>query len=162
MTTPSRWPPQRPSDPPASPAGLGYREPAGLPAPRLWRSRTDRVVAGVLGGLAERFGLDSRPVRILYALLSVASAGLLVIPYVGLWAITRPRGPAPPGPRFWRSPTRRLVAGVLGGLAEKMGLPPALVRVAYVALSVATGGFPGVLAYLALWAVTRPYGDSPA
>ena len=27
------------------------RQAAGLPAPRLWRSRTNRVIAGVLGGI---------------------------------------------------------------------------------------------------------------
>jgi len=126
------------------------------PPPRLWRSRADRIVAGVLGGLAERFGWEPAPVRLIYGLLTVASAGALAIPYVGLWAITRVRGPAPPVPRFWRSTHHKLVAGVLGGLAEKMGLPPALVRVLYVALTAMTFGLPGLLTYLGLWAVARP------
>lgn len=58
----------------------------------------------------------------------------------------------PNGP-LRRSQQHRLVAGVLGGLADYLGLPPALVRVLYVGASVLTAGFPGVLIYLALWLV---------
>jgi phage shock protein C len=55
---------------------------------RLYRSRTDSVVAGVCGGLAEYFGWDPTLVRVGYVLLSVLSAafpGLLV--YVICWIV---------------------------------------------------------------------------
>ena len=134
---------------------------AYLPAPRLWRSRSNRVVAGVLGGLAEKFGWEPRPVRLLYGLfglLTLPVAALpAVIPYLALWAITRALGPgAPPRPGLWRSRTRVVVAGVLGGLSERMGVGPTLVRVAYGALTAATMVLPGVVTYLVLWARTRP------
>ena len=48
---------------------------------RLTRSTTDRMIAGVCGGLAEYFDLDPTLVRVGYVLLSVISAafpGLLV------------------------------------------------------------------------------------
>jgi len=136
------------------------RAAAGLPEPRLWRSRANRVVAGVLGGLAEKFGLDAQPLRLLYGLLTIASGGLLAIPYVAIWAITRPHGPPRGLPRLWRSRSDKLIAGVLGGMAEKFNVNSTFLRVLYVALSVFSAGFPGILIYLILWMVTRPL-DSP-
>lgn len=54
----------------------------------LRRSRHDRVFAGVVGGLAEYFGLEPRLTRIIYVLLSIFSAafpGILV--YILLWIL---------------------------------------------------------------------------
>jgi len=46
---------------------------------RLYRSRTDRMLAGVAGGMAEYFDLDPSVVRIVWALLVVAlGAGILL------------------------------------------------------------------------------------
>ncbi|MEX0598994.1 MAG: PspC domain-containing protein, partial [Rhodothermales bacterium] len=48
---------------------------------RLTRSVSDRMIAGVCGGLAEFFDVDSTLVRVVFVLLSVLSAafpGLLV------------------------------------------------------------------------------------
>ncbi|MEQ9307462.1 MAG: PspC domain-containing protein [Marinoscillum sp.] len=55
---------------------------------RLFRSKTDSMLAGVCGGIAEYFGLDPSLVRIAYVLVSVLSAafpGLLV--YIILWIV---------------------------------------------------------------------------
>jgi phage shock protein PspC (stress-responsive transcriptional regulator) len=56
------------------------------PRSGLLRSRDDRVIAGVCGGIAEWLGWSPTAVRILYVLVSVLSAafpGILV--YVLLW-----------------------------------------------------------------------------
>ena len=50
-----------------------------------------------------------------------------------------------------RSRNNRVVAGVVGGLAEWAGMSPTLARVLYVALSVVSAAFPGILVYIALW-----------
>ena len=56
-------------------------------ATRFWRSRTDRVVAGVAGGLGERLAIDSVVVRLAFVVLAAAGGtGLLL--YVLLWAVT--------------------------------------------------------------------------
>jgi phage shock protein C len=138
----------------------GFARAAGLPVPRLWRSRSNRVIAGVIGGLAEKFGMEPLPVRLLYGLLTIFSGGLLAIPYVAIWAITRVHGPARSSPRLWRSRSNKVIAGVLGGLAEKLGIPATLARVVYSALTVFSMGFPGILIYLVLWAV-MPAMDVP-
>lgn len=54
----------------------------------LQRSRKNKIIAGVCGGLAESLGWDVTLVRIAYVLVSILSAafpGLLV--YVILWIV---------------------------------------------------------------------------
>ena len=52
----------------------------------LRRSRSDRMIAGVCGGLADFFGLSPTSVRILYVLLSVISVAFPgIIVYIILW-----------------------------------------------------------------------------
>ena len=52
-----------------------------------------------------------------------------------------------------RSRAYRMIGGVVGGLAEYLGIDPTLARVGYVVLSVISAGFPGLLVYLVLWMV---------
>ena len=65
-----------------------------MDAPRsLSRSRHDRMLAGVMGGIARRFGWNSTLVRIIYVVLSIASAafpGILV--YLILWLLIPEEG----------------------------------------------------------------------
>lgn len=57
--------------------------------PRLWRSRTNKVVAGVVGGIAERLDVSATMLRIIAAMAIVLSGVLPgVILYVLYWAIT--------------------------------------------------------------------------
>jgi len=54
----------------------------------LQRSRTDKMIAGVCGGIAKSAGWDPTLVRVLYVVVSILSAafpGLLV--YVVLWMV---------------------------------------------------------------------------
>jgi phage shock protein C len=48
-----------------------------------------------------------------------------------------------------------VIAGVLGGVADWLGVKPRLVRITYSALTLATFGLPGVVAYLVMWAKTK-------
>jgi phage shock protein C len=52
-----------------------------------------------------------------------------------------------------RSKSNRMVAGVVGGLAQYLGIDPVLARVLYVVLSVVSVAFPGILVYIILWIV---------
>lgn len=49
-----------------------------------------------------------------------------------------------------RSRTNRMLTGVCGGIARWLGWDPTLVRVLYVAVSVLSAGFPGLLVYILL------------
>ncbi|MEW6569141.1 MAG: PspC domain-containing protein [Chloroflexota bacterium] len=60
---------------------------------RLYRSRTDVMVAGVCGGLGKYLGIDSTLVRLFFVLLTLGSgAGVLI--YLLLWLVV-PREGAP-------------------------------------------------------------------
>ena len=50
-----------------------------------------------------------------------------------------------------RSKTNRLIAGVVGGLAEYFSMDPTLLRVIYVVGSIVSAAFPGILVYVLLW-----------
>lgn len=47
-----------------------------------------------------------------------------------------------------RSRTNRMIAGVVGGMSEFLGIDPTLGRVIYVLVSVLSGAFPGTLVYI--------------
>ena len=61
-------------------------------AAELTRSKTDRVIAGVAGGISERFGLNPTLVRIAWV-VSILFGGFGILAYVVLW-IALPAGPA--------------------------------------------------------------------
>ena len=52
-----------------------------------------------------------------------------------------------------RSPDHRMIAGVIGGLADHFGLDPTLLRVVYALGSILSAAFPGILVYVLLWIV---------
>lgn len=52
-----------------------------------------------------------------------------------------------------RSRTNRMIAGVVGGLAEHFRVDPTLARVLYVVGSIMSAAFPGLLVYLILWVI---------
>lgn len=61
----------------------------------LVRVRNDRVLAGVVGGIAARFGWNATLLRIVYVLVSALSAafpGILV--YLILWLLIPEEGTA--------------------------------------------------------------------
>ena len=55
--------------------------------------------------------------------------------------------------RLYRSRSNRMAAGVLGGLAEYFSVDPTIVRVVYVAASVVSAAFPGIILYALAWAL---------
>ncbi|WP_353256039.1 envelope stress response membrane protein PspC [Hyphomonas sp.] len=89
-------------------------DPYGSPNPkRFYRSRNDSVLAGVCGGLAERFGWDPLLVRILTVLLTIFMMGpVAIIAYIVTCLVT-PRAPIGYGnfsadeDAFWRGVSDR-------------------------------------------------------
>ena len=83
---------------------------AGNPLSRSWyRSRANRRIAGVCGGLAEEFGVSVTVLRLAFVLATLMSWGLGLVLYLTLWVVM----PYRPGPA-------RLVEGV-----PPRTLPPA-------------------------------------
>jgi phage shock protein C len=60
---------------------------------RLYRSRSDRKLAGVCGGLAQFFNLDPTLIRVLFVVLAVlGGSGILI--YLAMWIMVpnQPQG----------------------------------------------------------------------
>ena len=53
---------------------------------RLTRSRKDRVISGVCGGLAQYFGLDPVLIRAIF-LIALLGFGTGLLPYIVLWIV---------------------------------------------------------------------------
>jgi phage shock protein C len=56
-------------------------------AKRLTRSRSDRMIAGVCGGLAEYFNVDPTLVRLVFAVGAILGAGSLLLVYIVMWIV---------------------------------------------------------------------------
>lgn len=62
---------------------------------RLYRSRTDSVLGGVCGGVAEYLDADPSIVRIIWAILGIVTGGVFVVLYIVMWIVV-PEAPASP------------------------------------------------------------------
>ena len=60
---------------------------------------------------------------------------------------------------FARSRHDRMLAGVIGGIAQHYGWNSTLLRVIYVIVSIASVAFPGIIVYLLLWLLMPEEGD---
>jgi phage shock protein PspC (stress-responsive transcriptional regulator) len=91
----------------------------GVALPRIERSEQGRVVAGVCSGIAARLDVDATVVRLVFALLALAS-GSGIAAYLGAWSLLPAAGAAEPVGR------RRYVVGValvvLSGFLALRGL----------------------------------------
>lgn len=54
---------------------------------------------------------------------------------------------------LYRSNRQSMIAGVMGGIAERFGWNANLLRIVFVLVSVMSAAFPGILVYLVLWLV---------
>ena len=54
---------------------------------RLYRSRRERMIAGVCGGIGEYFNVDPTLIRLGWVILSVMSGGLGLFGYLVAWVI---------------------------------------------------------------------------
>lgn len=61
--------------------------------------------------------------------------------------------------KLHRSRQNRMIAGVMGGIAEYLGWSPNLTRLLFVIVSCASVAVPGILIYLVLWFI-MPNADS--
>jgi phage shock protein PspC (stress-responsive transcriptional regulator) len=127
---------------------------------RLTRSSTDKMFAGVCGGIARYLGVDSSVVRILWAILTIVPGAILggIVVYLLAWLIMPEENPAQAAAararRLMRSATDNKLAGVCGGIAQYLGVDSTLVRLVWVILTVVPLAFVGgILIYLIAWFV---------
>lgn len=61
---------------------------------KLTKSKTDRKLAGVCGGLATYFNIDATIVRVVFALGAILGFGSLFLIYAVLWLVLPAETPA--------------------------------------------------------------------
>lgn len=54
---------------------------------------------------------------------------------------------------LYRSTGQNMIAGVMGGIAERFGWNANLLRIIFVIISLMSAAFPGILVYLVLWLI---------
>ena len=54
---------------------------------KLTRSRDDRWIAGICGGIAEHTGIDATLIRVLLVIATILGAGSLIVIYLVCWLI---------------------------------------------------------------------------
>jgi phage shock protein C len=73
-----------PAEAPADAQAETEMPPPAAPYRTFRRSRTDKKIAGVCGGLAKYFSIDSTLLRLLYIILCLASFGAGIVLYITL------------------------------------------------------------------------------
>jgi phage shock protein PspC (stress-responsive transcriptional regulator) len=101
---------------------------------RLYRSPTDRVIAGVAGGLATWLSIDPSLIRIAWVLLAIFTGGvfllvyfvmMIVVPLPPAGWIPRPRDAGPWGPPPGADPAQGWAPGGGPGPAQDPSTPAA-------------------------------------
>lgn len=54
---------------------------------KLYRSKKNKIIAGICGGIGEYFKIDPTLVRLLWLLISVMSMGAGLVAYIIAWII---------------------------------------------------------------------------
>lgn len=119
---------------------------------KLYKSRYDKKLAGVCGGLGTYFSIDPNLFRLLLVFLSTLTLFLpFLIIYLVMAAILpiEPVGaPALAFRRLYRSRTVRMFSGICGGLSHMYNLDPRLIRLIMIVVMVVSGFFPMIITYI--------------
>ena len=127
----------------------------------LRRSRANRKIAGVCGGIANYLGIDPMLVRLVWAVLTIVPGSILlgVLAYLVAWLLTKEAAPDSEPKvgldrtkRLFRSLTDAKIAGVCGGIAQYFAVDATALRLLWIALSIFPGLVVcGIMAYGAAW-----------
>jgi phage shock protein PspC (stress-responsive transcriptional regulator) len=129
---------------------------------KLFRDKTNAVLAGVLAGIAAYFEINPLWLRLAYVALFF---GFFILPFMGaflfisyliLWIAMPGRANPDQGKvryrKFFRSRKNQVVSGVAGGIGAYFNIDPTIIRIIFL-LTLLAGGA-GLIAYIILWAIT--------
>ena len=124
---------------------------------KLLRSRSDRKIAGICGGLGNYLQIDSTVIRLLFGFFWILTGivpltlayliAVIIIPLEPIGSETLPHR------RFYRSRKNKMIAGICGALAETWDVDPSVVRLLTVLLCFLTGFLPLAIIYCIGWAI---------
>lgn len=116
---------------------------------RFFKSRTDRKICGVCGGIAAAFGIDSTVVRVVLMISMFCSLGTTIVVYfIAALCLKEDDIEVVGGakPRLCKSRKDKKIFGVCGGIAEYLDIDAFIVRMLFV-FAVMFLGF-GIITYL--------------
>jgi len=64
---------------------------------RLYRSKTQRMLGGVCGGIGKHLEVDPTVIRLIWAVLTLLSVGIGIIAYIIAWVIIPEEGSSDEG-----------------------------------------------------------------
>jgi phage shock protein PspC (stress-responsive transcriptional regulator) len=119
---------------------------------RLYRSRSNKIIGGVCGGLGDYLSFDPVFLRIIFIFLLTLTAFFpCFIAYLIAWAVI-PEAPAKYKPlkykKLFRSVKNRRLSGLCGGISEYFKVDATLIRIVTILLMFITGILPLLIAYI--------------
>lgn len=122
---------------------------------RLYRSRYDKKISGICGGLGNYFSTDPNFIRLLVIFLCFLTG---ILPVIIVYIITalvipvEPEGsPAIEFRRLYRASNNRILAGICGGLSNIFNMDATVLRLIMIVSALITGIFPMLFTYLICW-----------
>ena len=124
---------------------------------KLYKSRHNKKLAGVCGGIGDYFQIDPTIIRLLVILICFLTAIFPVLIGYIIAALIIPLEPKKRVQKkckqLYRSRKNRVIAGVLGGFAEFFKVDPILIRIIYIVLMIITGFAPLIITYIVAWVI---------
>ena len=103
------------------------------PRGRLYRDTNDKFLGGVCSGIASYTNVDPTVVRLLFAVLGLAT-GLGILIYIVLWIVLPAKElEGYTGKKMYRNPDDRMLGGVAGGLAAYLNVKANTLRLIFAA-----------------------------
>src|ERR1044071_1180632 len=119
---------------------------------KLFRDNKKKILGGVCSGLAHYFNVDPVWPRLIFALLAFPTYGGLVIGYIIMWIalpISDTLEDEGSNRKMYRDTDKRVIGGVASGLAAFWGIDSTIIRVLFIATTIA-GGL-GLVIYIIMW-----------
>jgi phage shock protein PspC (stress-responsive transcriptional regulator) len=123
---------------------------------KLFRTRHNKKIGGVCGGIGNYLHIDPTIIRIFFIFICVFTAILpLVIGYI-ISCIIIPIEPINTKEMFrklYRSNNNRKIAGIIGGVSHLIKIDATILRLILVFICLITGILPVVLLYIVGWII---------
>lgn len=119
---------------------------------KLYKS-PDKKISGVCAGIADYFNIDPTLIRLGALLLTFVSLGTAVVVYL-IMSIAIENPPMNYYDLYQNTAKKltkgndKKISGVCSGLAQRMNIDPAIIRIAWGLITAFTVGLPGIILYI--------------
>ncbi|NGX56982.1 MAG: hypothetical protein K1060chlam5_01238 [Candidatus Anoxychlamydiales bacterium] len=130
---------------------------------KLYRSNNNKKFLGVCSGIGNYFSIDPTIIRLFFIFIAILTAIIPMVIVYGVAALIIPIEPrsniAKKYPKLYRSPTKKVIAGVLGGIASYFDIDANIIRLIFIVLFFITAVAPLFIGYIIAWIIIpiKPY-----